>query len=82
MRIFIEVIFYKSKNHTYFNLRHFIKTFLGEKPLGIWVDKIAGFIKIDNGIRYLVLDHSRFNKFLRSEKSGIVDSIIHDLART
>ena len=55
---------------------------MSKKPLGIWVDKIAGFIKIDNGVRYLVLDHSRFNKFLRSEKSGIADSISHDFART
>ena len=28
---------------------------MGEKPLRIQFDKIDGFIKIDNGIRYLVL---------------------------
>ena len=38
------------------------KAFMGEKPLRIWFDKIDEFIKIDNGIRYLVLDHSRFDK--------------------
>ena len=29
--------------------------FMGSKPLGIWFEKIDGFIKIYNGIRYLVL---------------------------
>ena len=28
---------------------------MGEKPLRIWFDKIDGFIKIDDGVRYLVL---------------------------
>ena len=28
---------------------------MGEKPFRIQFDKIDGFIKIDNGIRYLVL---------------------------
>ena len=28
---------------------------MGEKPFRIWFDKIDGFIKIDNGIKYLVL---------------------------
>ena len=28
---------------------------MGAKPLRIWFDEIDGFIKIHNGIRYLVL---------------------------
>ena len=28
---------------------------MSEKPLRIWFDKIDGFIKIDDGVRYLVL---------------------------
>ena len=58
-----------------------------EKPLCIWFDKTDGFIKIDNGIRYLVLDHSRFDqifdsiKYLISEESGITDGINHNFAR-
>ena len=28
---------------------------MGEKPLRIWFDKIDGFIKTDDGVRYLVL---------------------------
>ena len=31
------------------------KTFMSEKPLCIWFDKIDGFIKIYHEIRYLVL---------------------------
>ena len=31
------------------------KTFMGAKPLRIWLDEIDGFIKIFDGIRYLVL---------------------------
>ena len=30
------------------------KTFMGAKPLHIWFEKIDGFIKIYDGIRYLV----------------------------
>ena len=53
----------------------------------IWFDKINEFIKIDNGIRYLALDHSQFDKicdsikYLFSGKSGIADSINHSFAR-
>ena len=42
-----------QKNLLIYNIS--CKTFMGEKPLRIWFDKIDGFIKIDNGIRYLVL---------------------------
>ena len=38
----------------------------------IWFDKIDEFIKIDNGIRYLVLDHSRFDKICDSIKYLLV----------
>ena len=31
------------------------KTFMGAKPLRIWFEKIDGFIKIYNGVRYLIL---------------------------
>ena len=48
---------------------------MGSKPLRIWFDKIEGFVKIYDGIRYLViLGHSWFdeichiNKYLMSEK--------------
>ena len=63
------------------------KAFMGKKRLRIWLDKIDGFIKIDNGIRCLVLDCSRFDKicnsikYLTSEKSGITDSINHNFER-
>ena len=61
---------------------------MGSKPLRIWFDKIEGFIKIYDGIRYLViLDHSWFdeicdiNKYLMSEKNSITDSINCNVAR-
>ena len=31
------------------------KAFMGEKPLRIWFDKIDAFVKIYDGIGYLVL---------------------------
>ena len=62
---------------------------MGAKPLRIRFDKINWFIKIYDGIRYLVLyDYKRHNatyyriKYLISEKSGITDSINHSFART
>ena len=61
---------------------------MGAKPLHIRIDKIDGFIKIHNEIRYLVLfDYSYCNKnsdkikYLISEKSGITDSINHNFGR-
>ena len=60
---------------------------MDKKPFQIWFDKTDGFIKIDNRIRYLPLDHSRFDKicdsikYLISKKSGITDSINHNFAR-
>ena len=53
---------------------------MGAKPLRMWFKKIDGFIKIFDGIRYLVLLPSeRYNaiydkiRYLVSENSGITD---------
>ena len=54
----------------------------------IWFDKIYGFIKIFDGIRYLVLFgperlntiYDRIN-YLVSEKSGVTYSVNHDFIR-
>ena len=58
------------------------------RPLRIRFDKIDGFIKILNKIRYLVLFvYSDCDitcdeiKYLLSEKGGITDSINHNFAR-
>ena len=65
------------------------KTFMGEKPLCIWFEKVDGFIKIYDGIRYLILfTPERYNaiydrsNYLISEKSGITYGIDHNFART
>ena len=71
------------KNSLIYNISY--KTFMGEKPSDIWFNKIDGFIKIDNVVRYLGL--LKFNevyeriKFLIGEKSGITDSINYNFAR-
>ena len=64
------------------------KTLTGAKPLCIRCDKVDGFIKIQDRIRYLVLfDYGRFEKihdnmkYLISEKICITDSINHNFAR-
>ena len=64
------------------------KLFIGAKALCIWFKKIDGFIKINDGIRYLVLSGSKqFNaihnriRYLIREKGGITDIIIHNFAR-
>ena len=61
---------------------------MSAKPLCIRFDKIDGFIKIFDGIRYLVLfDYELFDKicdrikYLISEKSDIADSIYHNFGR-
>ena len=61
---------------------------MGAKPLRIRFYEIDGFIKINDGIRYLVLFgpgryDAIYNKirYLISEKSGITDSINHNFAR-
>ena len=54
----------------------------------IWFEKIDGFIKIYDGIRYLLLfDPESYDEtynritYLISEKSGITDIINHNFAR-
>ena len=60
---------------------------MGAKPLRIRFDEIDGFIKIYDGIRYLVLlgpeqYDAIYNsiRYLISEKSGITDTINHNFA--
>ena len=60
---------------------------MGSIPLRIRFDKIHGFIKRYDGIRYLVLlGHSWYGetcdgiKYLMCEKSSITDSINHKFA--
>ena len=72
---------YKTyENILIYDISH--KTLMGAKLLRIWFEKIDGFIKIYDGIRYLVLFTSeRYNAiynriaYLISEKSGITDII-------
>ena len=59
-----------------------------EKPLRTRFNKIDRFIKIYDGIRYLLLYYyERYNvnydriRYLISEKSGITDSISHNFDR-
>ena len=62
---------------------------MGSKPLRIWFDKIEGFIKICDGIRYLVIlslswfdEICDINKYFMSEKkNSITDSINCNVAR-
>ena len=62
-------------------------TFMGSIPFGIRFDEIDGFIKIYDGIRYLVLFSYLYDeicdriKYLTSEKSGIADSIDSNFAK-
>ena len=60
---------------------------MGSQLLGIRFNEIDGFIKIYDGIRYLVLFGSEpydgiYNliRYLVSKKSGITDSINHNFA--
>ena len=61
---------------------------MGKKPLRVRFDKVDGFNKIYDGTRYLVLFapwlydaiHNRI-RYLIIEKSGITDSINHNVAR-
>ena len=64
------------------------KTFMNVKALRIMFDEKDGLIKVDDGIRCLVLYvYKRYNatddriKYLISEKSGITDSINYNFAR-
>ena len=59
--------------------------FVGEKPLHIWFDKTVGFVKINNGFRYLVLlEHNKIYhkiRYLISGASGIKYSISYNFKR-
>ena len=59
------------------------KTFMDPKPLSIRLDEIDGFIKIDDGIRYLFcfgfgLHDAIYNRirYLLNEKKSITDILI------
>ena len=62
---------------------------MGSNPLRIRIDEMESFIKIYDGVRYLLLFGSRlydaiYNKigYLISGKIGITDSIIDSFSRT
>ena len=61
---------------------------MGSIPLRIRFDEIVGFIRIYDGIRYIILFSNSWHnevcdriRYLISKKSGITDSINHNLAR-
>ena len=73
----------KCKNILIYDISY--ELFMGAKPLLIRFDKIDGFIKIGDGIRYLVLrNYERYNviydriKYLTSEKSGTINIVSHN----
>ena len=64
------------------------KTFIGEKPLSVSFDEIDGFIKIYDGIRYLVIfGPDKCNaiydrlRYIISQERGIEHSINHSFER-
>ena len=61
-----EKPFEKNKNIFIYYISS--KTFMGVKPLRIWFKKVDGFIKIYDGITYLVL-------FVSERYNAIFDSI-------
>ena len=78
----------KKKNENVLIYDIWYKTSAGAKPLRIRFDKVGGFIKLHDKVRYLVLfDHSYCDKlcdkfkYLISEKSGSTDSIDHNFVR-
>ena len=92
--ILILVIFYQTKklykekfeNILIYDISYKILT--STKPLRISFDEIDGFIKIHNGIRYLVLFGCGWFdkicdtiKYLISQKNLTTDSINHDFVR-
>ena len=81
-----EKLYKKYKNTLIYDILY--KTFMDAKLLHIRFDKIHGFIKIYDEIRYLVIyDYERYNaiydriRYLLSEKSGITDGISHNITR-
>ena len=78
----------KLYKESYENILICDKTSTSAKPLRNMFDETDGFIKIYDGIRYLVLfDYGCCDKicdrikYLISEKGGITDSINNDFAR-
>ena len=83
--ILLDEKLYKEKKNFFLSYEISYKTSAGAKPLRIRFNKIDGFIKVHDKIRYLVLfDYSYCDKicdrvkYLISEKSGITDSINHN----
>ena len=86
--ILVDEKLYKEKCQNILIYDISYKTLTRAKPLHIRFNKIDGFIKIHDKIRYLVLfDYSFCDKicdkikYLISEKSGIADSINHNFGR-
>ena len=86
--ILLDKKFYKEKYRNILIYCISCKNSMGAKPLRISFDKIDGFVKIHDNIRYLVLfDYSFYDKicdkikYLISKKSGITDSINQNFAR-
>ena len=79
---------YKNKYQNILIHEILYKSLMGEKPLRTKFNEINGFIKIYDGIRYLLLHYyERYNvnndriRYHISEKSGITDSISHNFDR-
>ena len=67
--ILLDKKLYKENNKNILSYEISYKTSTGAKPLGIWLNKIDGFIKIYNKIRYLVLfDYSYCDKIFDRAK--------------
>ena len=86
--ILLDKNWYKERNENILVYDISYKTSTGARLLRIRLDKIDGFIKIHDKIRYLVLfDYSYCDKvcdkikYLISEKSSTTDSINHNFAR-
>ena len=83
---FRDILLNENSYETYKNILIYDISY--KTSTGIRFDKIDGFIKIHDKIRYLVLfDYSYCDKiwdkmkYLISEKSGITDSINHNFGR-
>ena len=86
--ILLDKKLYKEKYENILIYDISYKTSRGAKPLRIRFDKIDGFIKINDKIRYLVsFDYSYYDKICEkikypiSDKSGITDSINHNFVK-
>ena len=75
LKLKILVYTFKSyKNFLVYNISY--KTLFGSKPLHIRIDDVEGFLRVYDGIRYLVLFGSEtydaiYSRYLTSQKSGI-----------